>query len=140
MKIIIIKEIFVYTYHFEESWSRVARATPEILSKHWNSAKYGPFFQTIFPFLITIIRNNFITGYADCPDLQDYIKNNFVIDYADYTDLQVSLKIILSLTAMTALICKTRLKMISLFIMATLIFSSNSHHWLRWLLSSTYNN
>ena len=78
------------------------------------------------------------------------------IDYTEYTDI---------LTTLTALIywlrwlrwystlhekqfhhrlhwlrCYERLLLIKHSSMATLIFKSNSHHWLRWLPSSTYNN
>ena len=36
--------------------------------------------------------------------------------------------------------CYERLLLMKHSSMATLIFKSNSHHWLRWLPSSTYNN
>ena len=111
--------------------------------------------------LTTLRWLHWYTDYTDCADILTTLTTliywlRWYIDYTDYADI---------LTTLTTLIywmcwlrwystlhekqfhhrlhwlrCYERLLLTKHWSMATLIFKSNSHHWLRWLPSSTYNN
>ena len=50
------KQLALAILKFGKGWLRVAPATSEISSYYQNSAKYDPCFQTIFWFLMTMVR------------------------------------------------------------------------------------
>ena len=111
--------------------------------------------------LTTLRWLHWYTDYTDCADILTTLTTliywlRWYIDYTDYADI---------LTTLTTLIywmcwlrwystlhekqfhhrlhwlrCYERLLLMKHSSMATLIFKSNSHHWLRWLPSSTCNN